>query len=82
MDDYDIDDRDCPKCGSGVTHFCVCDELYCVDGFYDEYEIDPINLVPGEELTECSECSGSGFQWWCPSCGTDLSWFTRQSTQK
>lgn len=71
-DDYDLDDRPCPKCNHHFTHSRICDSLYCEDGYIDESEEDPINLCPGEEYTKCAECGGTGIQWWCPSCGESL----------
>lgn len=67
-DDYEIDERPCPKCG-GETRSRHCDELHCEDGYCDEYEDDPINYSPGEAFTICEECHGTGVQWWCPKCG-------------
>lgn len=73
MPEYDIDDRSCLKCDSSFTHSRHCTALHCDDGWIDEAEDDPINYTPGEEFVMCEECSGTGIEWWCPKCGTDLS---------
>ena len=72
MDDYNINDTPCPKCGNGYTHDRPCQGMNCDDGYCDEYEDDPINFAPGEEYTECEECHGTGWEHWCPKCGYDL----------
>jgi hypothetical protein len=71
--EYELDDRSCSKCGHSPTHSRYCTALYCDDGYVDEYEEDAINFSPGEEFSLCDECHGSGIEWWCPSCGADLS---------
>lgn len=48
------------------------DDYELDDGYIDGYEEDPINFSPGEELTVCEECKGTGFQRWCPGCGADF----------
>lgn len=68
-DDYELDELDCPKCQHQL-HYRHCQE--CDDGFIDEYDDDPINYAPGEELTRCRTCLGTGIQRWCPGCGTDF----------
>lgn len=72
MDDYELDDRPCPKCGACPTHSRRCDEHGCDDGQIDLYEIDedPMWHDPGDTAV-CGECAGTGHQWWCPACGWD-----------
>jgi hypothetical protein len=73
-DDYEIDGESCcPSCGHSPLHYRDCTNLSCEDGYEDESEDDPINFMPGELLTECPECRGTGVEWWCPSCGENLS---------
>lgn len=79
--DYELDDRPCPKCNNPITHWRYCEEMYCDDGYIDEYEFDAINYAPGEEYTECEECHGTGVQWWCPNCGADLNRITNQDEE-
>lgn len=73
MNDYEIDsDLDCPRCNHTPTHYRRCGVIGCDDGYFDEYDDDPINYGPGEALTRCSTCHGSGIERWCPSCGADI----------
>lgn len=69
--DYEFDDRECLKCGHSPTHSRSCLECHGEGGF-DCYDDDPINFSPGEEFETCEVCHGSGIEWWCPECGTDL----------
>lgn len=71
-EDYEIDDRPCPKCGHGETRSRYCDQIGCDDGYIDECDDDPINFAPGEEYSVCQECCGTGVVRWCPKCGYDL----------
>lgn len=73
MNDYELSDNECPKCGASETHYRHCDTIGCEDGFIDEYETDAINFSPGESYEMCRECWGTGIQAWCPTCGADLS---------
>lgn len=43
----------------------------CDDGFFDEYEDDPINFAPGESYERCSECRGKGGWRVCGYCAAD-----------
>lgn len=55
--DYEEDyDRRCPKCGHTPTRFRDC-LAGCDDGYFDLYEDDPINYMPGEEGEICTELS-------------------------
>lgn len=63
----------CPKCGSFETRSRHCQAWPCDDGYCDEYEDDPINYAPGEVLTLCRECWGTGVERWCAKCGFDIS---------
>lgn len=42
----------------------------CEDGFFDEYEDDPINCSPGE-MSFCEECRGKGGWTVCGQCNLD-----------
>jgi hypothetical protein len=73
MEDYEIEtDVNCPKCGHSPLHSRDCIN-WCDDGYFDESEDDPINFMPGEYETICSECNGTGVERWCPNCGENLS---------
>jgi predicted RNA-binding Zn-ribbon protein involved in translation (DUF1610 family) len=73
-DDYEIhDDVNCPKCGHHTVHSRRCSSIFCEEGYNDEHEYDPINFRPGESMNRCEECKGTGHEWWCPSCGANLS---------
>lgn len=72
MPDYEQDyDTHCPHCDHTPVHLRDCGELGCDDGYFDEYEDDAINYSPGECLTRCDTCNGTGIEMWCPSCGQD-----------
>lgn len=74
MSDYEIDtDTACQQCGHSPIHWRRCERIGCDDGYYDEYEDDAINYSPGEVLTKCETCHGTGIERWCPQCGADLS---------
>jgi len=78
MDDYEVEfDRKCLKCGNEFTHWRSCLMIGCEDGAIDLSEEDPINYMPGEEFELCAECQGTGIEWWCPKCGTDLNLFDK-----
>lgn len=71
--EYEIDyETSCPECGHDRIHQRYCNN-FCDDGYFDEYEQDPINFTPGEEYTTCYECRGTGIERWCPNCGENLS---------
>lgn len=70
MSDYEIDELECPKCGTN-THSRDCGELDCQDGYNDVSEEEYCN--PGTIMIKCSECKGTGIERWCPNCGEDLS---------
>ncbi len=80
MDDYEINDLPCPACGNNFTHSRGCTVIHCEDGWIDEYEDDPINFSPGEELLECQECHGTGVEQWCPKCGADY-WIAKATKE-
>jgi hypothetical protein len=42
----------------------------CDDGWFDDYEEDPIECEPGE-ISRCSECKGEGGWRVCGECNTD-----------
>ena len=69
MDDYEYDDRPCPKCRHEPTRSQSCHVVGCDEGWIDLHEYDdPINFSPGE-MEMCSECQGTGYAWWCAECG-------------
>lgn len=72
MEDYDVDEGKCPKCGHETIHSRTCNN-FCDDGWFDEADDDPINFCPGESERKCSECRGTGIEVWCPKCGANLS---------
>jgi hypothetical protein len=43
-----------------------CIAIDCEQGWYDEYEEDPINCNPGD-MARCGECDGKGGWWFCPN---------------
>ncbi len=55
----------CPVCQSELE-WTECWKG-CDEGFFDEYDEDPINFSPGESLIECEECHGEGGYLQCPS---------------
>jgi len=48
--DCEMEWEDCSACGG--------------EGFFDGYEEDPNWYAPGEDVP-CSQCGGSGGDWWC-----------------
>lgn len=42
----------------------------CNDGYFDDYEEDPIECEPGE-YSVCSECHGNGGWTVCGACNID-----------
>lgn len=72
MDDVQISEETCPRCGS-YMYWQDCTDIHCEDGIIDLYESDsdPLWYSPGD--TEiCRECGGKGFTEWCPACGYRL----------
>ena len=55
----------CPLCGEQMEpeECTVCGG----EGYFDNYEEDPVNLLPGDEYEECFECEGRGFYLVCPN---------------
>ena len=73
-EEYEVDfERNCPKCGHNPIHYRDCMNLGCDEGYFDESDDDPINFFPGEMISECSDCHGTGVEVWCPACGANLS---------
>jgi len=79
MEDYDIDDLECPQCGHN-THSRECSELMCEDGGIDESEED--YLLPGTNVTTCHTCQGTGIERWCPNCGKDLTLYDFETDEE
>jgi hypothetical protein len=71
---YHDDDQPCPRCNHWQTRRAKCYELFCEDGWIDEYESDAINFSPGEAYEKCDLCQGTGYLWWCPECKADLNY--------
>jgi hypothetical protein len=68
MDDIDFHDGCyCPKCGNECRSR-DCGNMFCDEGYVDEYEDDPLWFDPGDE-SECGECHGTGIERWCSECG-------------
>lgn len=70
MEDYELEEQECPCCGHSPTRSRRCTEIDCVNGWIDDSE-DSYSL-PGTDLYPCPECKGAGFQHWCPKCGVDI----------
>lgn len=73
--DQEYDARVCDKCGSDLE-WVECHMIDCEDGWYDEYEEDPINCSPGD-YRKCGECGGEGGWFFCPCCPTKNSQSTK-----
>lgn len=72
MSEYEQDyDRECPHCNHSPLHYRDCAELMCEHGAIDVSDED--YLEPGSSYEVCSECKGTGVEWWCPKCGENLS---------
>jgi hypothetical protein len=71
MDDYELDDTVCPRCGHEPTHSRRCINIGCDDGWIDMHNDDPLWYDPSE-TERCEECHGTGIERWCPACGLDL----------
>jgi len=74
-EDYEQDYvPECPKCKHSPIHIRRCSNIHCEGGYEDMYDDDPINHpTEGEDLYECDDCKGTGYEIWCPKCGADLS---------
>jgi predicted CxxxxCH...CXXCH cytochrome family protein len=71
MDDYQLSEDCCPKCGAPM-HYAYCDAMYCDDGYVSLSESEPDWY--GEDAFEvCDGCHGRGVLEWCPRCGHDHS---------
>jgi hypothetical protein len=69
--DYEIEyNTHCPKCGNEFTHSRRCTNLLCEEGYIDESEED--FLLPGTNMVPCDDCNSTGYEWWCPKCGHEL----------
>ena len=72
MDDYEICEDECPKCGHGHTHRRGCTAIDCEDGMYHNCMEDCCCCLHAEPNCKCEECGGHGVMLWCPNCGWDL----------
>jgi len=54
----------CQICGC-MLEWVSC-WMMCDDGYFDEYENDPINNDPGD-MSVCPECRGAGGYLECPN---------------
>lgn len=61
----DAVDDVCKKCGN-LLDWADCWQIDCEEGYYDEYEEDPINFAPGS-YRKCETCEGKGGWWYCPN---------------
>lgn len=61
----------CPNCNHSPLHGRDCLNLYCIDGTVDMHDLDP-EFFPPNLIGECENCKGTGYNLWCPECGTDL----------
>jgi hypothetical protein len=66
----DLEEYTCEKHGKVRAGWIPCTNLYCEDGFEDEYEMDAINFAPGS-YTTCNECNGQGGHHVCSECCAD-----------
>ena len=67
--DYDLH---CLKCGHSPINNRDCGEFDCEDGFKEVF-FDDIQIEGTGDIVACHECKGTGVEWWCPSCGENLS---------
>ena len=60
---WDYSPDSCPTCGLPL----VWEDCWngCDDGYFDEYDYDPINYSPGEYMRPCDICHGIGGYWIC-----------------
>ena len=73
MEDYEIDcEVECCNCGHSPLYYRDCVEFGCNDG-YEEIFLDDLEIEGMADLVKCNECKGTGVEWWCPSCGENLS---------
>lgn len=71
VDDYELDDMECPRCKHSPTHTRPCSELACEDGYISMYDEDP-SFFDEDDYERCEECWGTGHERWCPKCGLDI----------
>lgn len=71
MDEYELEDTECPACGHSPIHASDCTVLGCEDGWVDRYDEDPL-WYDQDKPERCDECYGTGILRWCPKCGFDL----------
>lgn len=60
----------CPIHGKDVDTAWVPCFTGCDEGYFDEYEDDPINNDPGD-MSVCEECRGNGGFVVCAACNLD-----------
>lgn len=69
MEDYDIYDDQCEKCGHWETRRRDCTALDCDDGYYHDCGEDCCCCAEPTPNRRCDECRGHGVLVWCPNCG-------------
>lgn len=83
MDDYEIDDLQCPACGNPVTHSdrcLLCDEMNEVVDCCDDLCVGAGRCIHGDGMAPCPECSGTGIRRWCPKCHADY-WLAKETVR-
>lgn len=72
-DTYDIhDDLYCPKCRHSPLHSRDCTNIFCEDGYIEDF-VDDLEIPGTGYEVKCDECKGTGVEFWCPHCGANLS---------
>lgn len=71
MDEYELAECKCPKCGHYDTYRRNCGAFGCEDGIVNRYDEDPM-WYDIDDQSPCSDCSGKGYEHWCPECGYDI----------
>jgi len=73
MADYEIEsDLSCPDCGHSPLHSRDCTNIFCEDGYIEEF-LDDVEIPGTGYEVKCPECKGTGVERWCPKCGANLS---------
>ena len=81
MDDYEVEyDLSCPDCGHSPLLSRDCINLFCEDGYIEEF-LDDVEIPGTGYEVKCQECKGTGVERWCPKCGANLSGDKRMDEQ-